>query len=268
MRTPLRLPTRLGAALLGSLLAAAAVAAAPTPLPRAHAHNDYLHARPLLDALEHGFCSVEADIHLVDGELLVAHDRDQVRPERTLRALYLEPLRRRVRENGGRVYRGGPGFTLLIDLKGEAEPTYAVLRPLLRDYAEMLTRFRPDETREGAVTVILSGNRPRAALEAEPERWAALDGRLPDLGTGVSRHLVPLVSDNWRAHFTWHGEGPPPAAERARLRERVERAHREGRRIRFWATPDLPAAWKELDEAGVDLVNTDDLPGLSAFRRR
>ena len=26
--------------------------------------------RPLLDALEHGFCSVEADVHLVDGALL------------------------------------------------------------------------------------------------------------------------------------------------------------------------------------------------------
>lgn len=40
-----------------------------TPLPRAHAHNDYEHARPLLDALDHGFTSVEADVWLVDGEL-------------------------------------------------------------------------------------------------------------------------------------------------------------------------------------------------------
>ena len=40
------------------------------PLARAHAHNDYLHERPLLDALDHGFTSVEADIFLVDGKLL------------------------------------------------------------------------------------------------------------------------------------------------------------------------------------------------------
>ena len=43
------------------------------PLERAHAHNDYEHERPLLDALDHGFCSVEADIVLSEGELLVAH---------------------------------------------------------------------------------------------------------------------------------------------------------------------------------------------------
>src|SRR5207237_4622701 len=43
---------------------------AAVPLIHAHAHNDYEHTRPLLDALDHGFCSVEADIHLVDGKLL------------------------------------------------------------------------------------------------------------------------------------------------------------------------------------------------------
>jgi len=44
----------------------------PPPLTRAHAHNDYEHTRPLFDALEHGFCSIEPDIWLVDGKLLVA----------------------------------------------------------------------------------------------------------------------------------------------------------------------------------------------------
>ena len=50
------------------------------PHPAAHAHNDYEHDRPLLDALEHGFTSVEADVWLVDGELRVAHDREDAVP--------------------------------------------------------------------------------------------------------------------------------------------------------------------------------------------
>src|SRR5207249_11561405 len=87
------------------------------PLIRVHAHNDYEHKRPLLDALDHGFCSVEADIYLVDGRLLVAHMRSQVQPERTLEKLYLEPLRQRVKKNGGSVYPAGPELVLLIDIK-------------------------------------------------------------------------------------------------------------------------------------------------------
>src|SRR4051794_1044740 len=54
---------------------------------RGHAHNDYMHARPLRDALDNGFCSIEADIFLVDGKLLVAHEREHVRADRTLQSL-------------------------------------------------------------------------------------------------------------------------------------------------------------------------------------
>ena len=69
---------------LAGLVAAAAQSPAPLPLPRAHAHNDYAHARPLADALAHGFRSVEADIWLTNGALLVAHDFRDATPEKTL----------------------------------------------------------------------------------------------------------------------------------------------------------------------------------------
>jgi hypothetical protein len=237
---------------------------APPVLP-AHAHNDYEHPRPLLDALDHGFSSVEADIHLVDGELLVAHDRHQVRPDRTLQSLYLDPLRDRARTFGGRVYPDGPPLILLIDIKSGAEETYVVLREVLREYSDILTTFHPDKTVTNAVTAIISGNRPRELMEREAVRHAAYDGRLPDLGSGISPHFMPLISDNWRNVFSWRGEGEMPPGERRHLRALVERTHEEGRVIRFWASPDLPSVWRELDAAGVDLINTDDLRGVRDF---
>ena len=236
-----------------------------TPLLQAHAHNDYEHARPLLDALDHGFCSVEADIYLVAGQLLVAHDRDKVSPERTLQALYLDPLMDRVKRNDGRVFRGGPEFTLLIDIKSDAETTYAALREVLKRYDGMLTVFRADATEPKAVTVILTGNRPRSTLAAEMVRYAALDGRLPDLDKTESVHFMPLISDSWSQHFKWRGTGPLPEEQKMKLEGLVKKAHQQGRRIRFWAAPDDTAAWMLFHEAGVDLINTDDLGGLQEF---
>ncbi|WP_425499956.1 phosphatidylinositol-specific phospholipase C/glycerophosphodiester phosphodiesterase family protein [Fontisphaera persica] len=258
---------RYGVVLLVWLVAGANAAApvGPSPLPQAHAHNDYEHERPLLDALAHGFCSVEADIWLVEGQLLVAHDRRDARPDRTLQRLYLDPLQERVRQNGGRVYPQGPVVTLMIDLKSEAEATYAVLRNLLAGYTNMLTHFTPTSTVPGAVTVILSGNRPTARVAAEPWRWVAIDGRLADLERNPSPHLMPLISDNWILHFRWRGTGDMPEEERQKLRELVQRTHQQGRRLRFWATPDNPPMWAALQAAGVDLLNTDDLGGLRAF---
>ena len=81
--------------LVAALACGAAKAAPPgvSPLPNAHAHNDYEHNRPLFDALDHGFTSVEADVFLVDGKLLVGHDREALKPERTLDSLYLAACR-------------------------------------------------------------------------------------------------------------------------------------------------------------------------------
>jgi hypothetical protein len=235
------------------------------PLPRAHSHNDYEHPRPLFDALEQGFGSVEADIYLVEGKLLVAHDRKDLKPERTLQALYLDPLKARVAANGGQVHVGGNGFTLLIDVKDNAAATYAVLREVLAAHAPMLTRFTPTNTTPGAITVILSGNRPTEQVAAEPVRWCGIDGRFAELTSNPSPHLVPLVSDSWSTHFGWFKGGKLAEADRTKLRSLVAQAHRDGRKIRFWGAQDQPFVWKEQHDAGVDFINTDKLAELRAF---
>ena len=250
------------------VLAVVNLVRAAEPLPRAHAHNDYEHQRPLLDALDHGFCSVEADVFVVDGDLLVAHDREDLKPERTLRALYLDPLMERVGANGGRVYKNGPPFTLLIDFKSAAEPTYRVLRQVLADYREMLTGMVAGKRAAGAVSIVISGNRPMDLIAADKQRLCGIDGRLSDLTTKMSADLMPLISDNWGNHFRWRGSGEISAAEREKLRLVVRQAHAAGRRIRFWATPESEAVWKELAAAGVDHINTDQLARLQAFLQR
>jgi glycerophosphoryl diester phosphodiesterase len=261
----MHLPARLLATFLLAAFGAAPVSAAPA-LPRAHAHNDYEHTRPLQEALERGFCHVEADIYLVDGKLLVAHHRSEVKPDRTLASLYLDPLLARVRRQGGRVHPDGPrAITLLIDIKTEANSTYVALDSELRRYAEMLTVFRHGQTDERAVTVLVSGNRPIAELTAQSERYAALDGRKADLTNGSPASLVPWVSENWNNAFTWRWSGPIPTEEHAQLRDWVKRAHAQGKKVRFWNTPDHAEAWRLLTEAGVDIIGTDHLDRLEAF---
>ncbi len=238
----------------------------PTPLLRAHAHNDYEHARPLYDALDRGFMSVEVDIYLVNDQLLVAHDPTQLRPDRTLQSLYLNPLRDRVKQNKGRVYsKGGLEFTLLIDVKTEAVTTYFALRSVLKQYQDILTTFSPEDRVPGAVVIIVSGNRAQAVMESEATRYAGMDGRLGDLNSSASANLIPLISDNWTNNFTWRGEGSIPTEERQKLRQIVSTAHSRGQRVRFYATPDNIPMWRELLAADVDLINTDDLAGLQQF---
>lgn len=247
--------------------AAAMAQEAVKPLVRGHSHNDYFRARPLLDALDHGLCSVEADIYLGDDgqQLLVGHDLKDLKPERTLQALYLNPLRERVRANGGRVYPGGPSVTLLIDIKSAGEPTYVRLREVLREYADILTSFTHESTTEGAVTVIISGSCPTGMVLAESPRLAAIDGRPEDIEANPNPHTHPLISASWLSIFSWKGSGDFPAEDADKLKDLVARTHANGQRLRFWGIPVRVQAWHVLYDAGVDLINADFPDKLQKF---
>lgn len=236
----------------------------PQLLPNAHAHNDYLHERPLLDALDRGFCSVEADIYLLEGALLVAHDRNKCTPERTLETLYLKPLWERFQANGS-IYPQAAPFTLLIDIKTDGAAAYAALDRLLATYDAMLTHFTESETAHGAVTVIISGDRAFDTILKSKPRRAGIDGRLSDLEGPLNPNEMPLISDNWFSHFKWMGEGPIPQAEAEKLAAITKKAHESNIRIRFWAIPQRESMWQTLNDAGVDLLNADDLGKLQSL---
>lgn len=239
------------------------------PLIHAHAHNDYEHKRPLFDALSHGFCSVEADIHLVNGKLLVAHNLRDTKPDKTLQALYLEPLRKRAKEHNGKIYGSEPRFFLLIDLKSPFPEIYPVLNKALGDYSDIVTQWKFDDGKwkiySNTVTVVLTGNAQSATLPAETVRFAGIDGHLNQLPKMKTGDPVLWISENWKSFFHWNGKGQISADERTKLRDYAEHAHAKGKLIRFWNAPQNPVFWTELAHDDVDLLNADDLAGLETF---
>lgn len=238
------------------------------PLLNAHAHNDYEHPRPLQDALDQGFTSIEADVFLVEGQLLVAHYLRDVRPERTLETLYLEPLYARFRENQGRIFSDSTPLTLLIDFKSSGTATYEVLHSMLERYAPMLSVTRDKQHTPGAVSVIISGNRPVEAIAASNPCYVGFDGRLSDLNSDRPAWQMPMISDNWRVHFKNADPQKLSREDFARLVEIVSQAHQHGRRVRFWATPESEQLWAQLLSASVDWIGTDDLQRLAEFLRQ
>lgn len=246
------------AALLGACHGHAAPASGATA-PRVHGHNDYLQARPLHDALRLGLHSVEADVFLEDGELRVGHERWQLRAGRTLASMYLDPLAAHAAAHGGAILADGSPFVLLVDIKSDADAVLTALDRELTPHHSLLTRFTDARCEPGAITVLLSGARPRDALARRAERWCALDGRPADLDQTPppSRTLMPWISAPWSSVSDWNGADDPLPDECARVRALAAKAHAQGRELRFWAAPDRPEAWRLLAELGVDRIGTD-----------
>lgn len=241
------------------------------PLSRAYAHRDCDFSPPLWQSLKHGFCHLEADVFCFAGRVLVAHDLPKLRPWKTLEHLYLEPLRNHLKTNNGKVFADSTPLWLFVDVKTGAQTSYDRLHKSLAEYDDIVTEFNHDKLEQRALTIIISGNRlPYETVAAKPLRFAALDGRLSDLGVHTDARVMPIISDHWGKHFSWRGEGQMPKAEREKLINMVELAHKNGQKLRFWATPDQPSnertsLWATLLELGVDLINTDDLKGLQSF---
>jgi len=263
-------------------------APAERAVPRTHSHNDYEHEHPLLDALHHGFVGVEADVYLVGTELRVSHApaRDWAAVP-TLQAAYLTPLSDlKTKHHNGGVYADGTPVLLLVDIKTGADATYGRVHEVLAEYEAanpgLFTACTKEadgsyRVKKGAVEVVISGNRPRRAMAEQAVRYAGYDGRVSDVGRGAggdnSPAFMPLVSDNWNSIFSgadlrWDGTGEMPRPVREKLKRLVADVHAEGKRLRFWNLPkNGPGVWGPLLDAGVDLVNTDDLPGLAAYVR-
>lgn len=258
----------LGAAAVAMAVAAATSAVAADvvpPLLPAYAHNDYRNGRPLADALASGYRGVEADVFLVDGELRVAHERDETAPGRTLAALYLEPLRALVGHNGA-VLPDGAAFLLNVEAKEPGRETYEALRVELARFADILTVVRDGVEVPGAVQVVLVGwHPPLAELAAESPRYAAVQCYESDLTADHARlpaHLLRLVTVRYGDAFDWAGDDEAPPEFRRRLRRLRGLADAApGRLLRVHQAPRRSRVYAELLAGGVDLIGCRKLAG-------
>jgi len=140
----------------------------------------------------------------------------------------------------------------------------------LVEYSDILTSYSSDYVDRRAVSVVISGNRPRELMLTERVRYATYDGRLDDVNDESVSSFMILISDDWEEHFAWRGKGSMSSADHNRLTTIVKGAHSRGYKIRFWNLPTNDrstrrAVWNELMSVGVDLINVDDLKAYRDF---
>jgi alkaline phosphatase len=222
------------------------------------AHNDYVQSVPFYNAhgLEVGY--IEADVFLVGKELMVAHHEQEIQTGKTIQQLYLEPLKKEINKNSGSVFKNSSrSLTLMIDLKTEGASTLNALVSLLKTFPE-LTGCR-------TLQIMISGNVPDPRTWSDYPSFIFFDGR-PDIHYSADQlQRVSMISTSFRNHCTWDGRGKLSDADQVKLKAMVEAAHKQGKPMRFWATPDFEEAWAELLKLKLDVIVTDNVTGLSRF---
>lgn len=214
--------------------------------PRIHSHNDYLQNVPFWKAYAAGASSIEADIFLVDGALLVAHTEEEIDTKRSFEALYIKPLQETIALGLERPSQ----FQILLDVKSEPNATLDAIIKTLEKY--------PLLYKDDSITFTISGNRPKPSEYLNYPDPIFFDYQSLDaVDTPEILEKISLISLSFADFSEWNGKGRLTADDLQKVTATIEKAHAFEKPFRFWATPDSKTAWKVFADLGVDFINTD-----------
>jgi len=227
-----------------------------------HSHNDYVRTAPFWEAYSQHCTSIEADVFLQDGEILVAHNREDVSADKTLRKMYIEPIVSLFRENGGRMWNGSDDrLILLVDLKSSDAMDGVVA--LAGEYPDVFAS-------ENGVQIVISGGAPKPQDFDKYPRHIFFDGDFNAEGkidyTPEQLERIGMISTDFRRFSKkWNGKGKMIKPELDAVTGAIAAAHAVGKPIRFWDTPEGTTVYFTFWKLGVDIINTDRPAQASLF---
>lgn len=225
-----------------------------------HSHNDYNRTAPFWEAYSQHCRSIEADVHWHDGQLLVGHDVEDLRPENSFLRMYVDPIVRTFRANGGRMWEGSEDrLQLMVELKSTTEPELTEVIKLLEQFPDV---FCSDQ----GVKIAITGNVPSKDHFQDYPVWVGFDGDIRETYTWAQLERVALVSNSFRLFAKkWNGKGRMIDPELNAVTAAIEKVHSWGKPIRFWEAPEGTTAYFTFWKLGVDIINTDKPAVASLF---
>ena len=226
-----------------------------TAQPLIHAHNDYQQPIHLMNALKYQAFSIEADLYLRNGQLVVAHEKKDIMAATTFDSLYLQPILRLFKKHPGRISKSKTyAPVLMIDIKESGEAVLVVLIQLLAEHPSVFDR----SVNPLAVQIVISGNRGPSSKWTSYPSAILFDGRPYEMYDSITLQRIAFISDSYSNNVT-------VADSTSRVKKLVTAIHGMGKLLRLWAIPDNAATWLRLKEMGVDIINTDKVGECREF---
>lgn len=230
-------------------------------IDKALSGNDHKRKQPLTEALEAGFAGISAELKLArDGQLLCG--------SKPLAELYLNPLKKRIAENGGWVYGDRVDeFLLVLNVTSDSMATYNALLQLLASYPGMVTTFEDNKRVKRAVRIILSGEVPYRKIVSETIRPLTAEEPALKMNTNRDGSCVSLATINFRKIYDWNGEKNMSNMQYHSLVTYIKNAHKHGRWIRLLQMPQTNTAFDLFINAGVDFLEVEDISSFVKYWR-
>lgn len=221
-----------------------------------HSHNDYMRTVPFYQAYAQGVYSIEADVFLKDGILLIGHDEEKLSAEDTFEGLYVLPIVNQFLKKGMK-----EPLQLMVELKSPAKPTLDAVVSILKKYSYVFDNTIND----AAVKVVITGNLPEKSKFTSYPDFITFDGDVNEKYTETQLKKVALFSADFKNYSAWNGKGLLLPTEEKALEQVINYAHEHHKPIRFWNAPEGVTVYYTFYNMGVDYINTDYPEVCAAF---
>lgn len=210
-----------------------------------HSHNDYLQKHPLKTALENKANTIEVDVAWHNEKIKVTHIVFLMQTKPLLEELYLKKMLAQKDDLVSVKF-------LMIDIKSGSEEILVALNQMISEYQEIFASR--SETESKKIRVVISGGAHRENLVKNNKlNYLFADGNPGDLDANLDSWLMPFVSTNYTSKTE---------EERISI---IEKAHAQGKLVRFWNTSDNVKTWKKLLNLNVDIIGVDNLKRFRFF---
>lgn len=225
-----------------------------TPIPEAHAHNDYNKISPLWGALKYGFTSIEVDVFAHKGQLRVAHVGLFLNMRKTLETMYLQPLSTLLESRQWVYENHAEPLTLMIDFKTNRYETLPLLLEVIKPYKKYLTYYNKGDVHIGPIQLLISGSGfSYDQVKDLDSIFVFLDGAVSPCESHFPDALVPRGSGKFSSHFSVKLD----SADLVKLQRQVDEAALCNKKLRFYAMKNRKKLWSKALEAHIGWVNVD-----------
>ena len=215
-----------------------------------HAHNDFSKPLPLFDALQQHSFSIEVDIFLVKGQLLVGHTMKETTKKKTLSSLYINPIISLFKKHHGFISADSSYKTsLVIDIKQNGPE---VLQELVKIFQPLRSYF-DRSVNPHAVQLIISGDRGPISEWKNYPAYFYFDGRPFEEYDQNAIDKIAMISDNYYKYLNARNNN----GDSIKISAVVKKANDLNKPFRFWGSPDSETVWNLLHRCGADIINTD-----------
>lgn len=196
--------------------------------------RNFKNATDLWESIGLGIINYRADVMYIYGNLYVTDAMPDSANHHlpTLTEAYLYPLYNQFKKNNGEILPGYAGdIYLILNFTFQPVQIYRQLAAEMRPFSDMLTYSADGKKHQGKLTILINDRKSLEKINSIKPSFLALVGTPEDLEKNADSGKMPLIEVRLNEFTTWNGLGNIPFDDFTKLRQLVEKAHAQNKKV-------------------------------------